>query len=100
MSKKVCDCNCTEGNHDFVIERLYHMREEIDYIIKALEHKNFKEAANDLQRYNNNLLDISKDLHLKISIKEIPTILDKVDDTYFSSVEIDLSEFKDIDLIQ
>ena len=51
-------------------------------------------------KYNNNLLDISKDLHLKISIKEIPTILDKVDDTYFSSVEIDLSEFKDIDLIQ
>ena len=50
--------------------------------------------------YNDNLLDISKDLHLKISIKEIPTILDKVDDTYFSSVEIDLSEFKDIDLIQ
>ena len=51
-------------------------------------------------KYNNNLLDISKDLNLKISIKEIPTILDKVDDTYFSSVEIDLSEFKDIDLIQ
>ena len=51
-------------------------------------------------KYNDNLLDISKDLHLKISIKEIPTILDKVDDTYFSSVEIDLSEFKDIDLIQ
>ena len=51
-------------------------------------------------KYNNNLLDISKDLHLRISIKEIPTILDKVDDTYFSSVEIDLSEFKDIDLIQ
>ena len=50
--------------------------------------------------YNDNLLDISKDLHLRISIKEIPTILDKVDDTYFSSVEIDLSEFKDIDLIQ
>ena len=51
-------------------------------------------------KYNDNLLDISKDLHLKILIKEIPTILDKVDDTYFSSVEIDLSEFKDIDLIQ
>lgn len=80
MSKKVCDCNCTEGNHDFVIERLYHMREEIDYIIKALEHKNFKEQSQDSLReieeeLTSKSVDIDELLEMIEERKNTPTPL-------------------------
>lgn len=51
-------------------------------------------------KYKSQLLDISKSNHLRIKLAEIPTNLDKIEDTYFSSVEIDLTDYKDISGIQ
>ena len=51
-------------------------------------------------KYKPQLLDISKSAHLRIKLAEIPTNLDKIEDTYFSSVEIDLTDYKDISGIQ
>lgn len=51
-------------------------------------------------KYKPQLLDISNTGHLKIKLSEIPTNLDKIEDTYFSSVEIDLTDYKDISGIQ
>lgn len=80
MNKKFCDCNCTEGNHDFVIERLYRMREEIDYIIRVLEHKNFKEQSQDSLReieeeLSNKSIDIDELLEMIEERKNAPTQL-------------------------
>lgn len=51
-------------------------------------------------KYKPQLLNISKSAHLRIKLAEIPTNLDKIEDTYFSSVEIDLTDYKDISGIQ
>lgn len=51
-------------------------------------------------KYKSQLLNISKSSHLKIKLAEIPTNLDKIGDTYFSSVDIDLTDYKDISGIQ
>lgn len=59
---------------------------------------NFAEATDF--KYKPQLLDISESAHLRIKLAEIPTNLDKIEDTYFSSVEIDLTDYKDISGIQ
>lgn len=49
--------------------------------------------------YNEDLLDISASSKLTISIKEKETILDTVSDFYYSHVDINFSNYKDIDNI-
>lgn len=51
-------------------------------------------------KYKPELLNISNTSHLRIKLAGIPTNLDKIDDTYYSSVEIDLSDYRDISGIQ
>lgn len=51
-------------------------------------------------KYKPELLNISSSAHLRIKLAEIPTNLDKIDDTYYSSVEIDLTNYRDISGIQ
>jgi len=49
--------------------------------------------------YNEDLLDISESTKLTISIKEKETILDTVSNFYFSHIDINLDNYKDIDNI-
>lgn len=50
-------------------------------------------------KYNDDLLDVNASSKLTISIKEKETDLDTVSDFYYSHVDIDLSDYKDIDNI-
>lgn len=45
--------------------------------------------------YNEKIINISEG-HLKVELKDIPTTIDTVDDSYLSHVDIDLSDYKDI----
>lgn len=49
--------------------------------------------------YNENLLDVNASSKLTISIKDRQTDLDTVSNFYYSHVDIDLSDYKDIDNI-
>lgn len=63
MCYKCCKCHQNnDDNYDYVIERLSHMREEIDYIIQVLEHKRFKDSSKDvLQNLEDELRSYSHD---------------------------------------
>ena len=50
-------------------------------------------------KYNDDLLNVNASSKLTISIKEKETDLDTVSDFYYSHVDIDLSDYKDIDNI-
>lgn len=58
-------------------------------------------SVNDpsMWNYNEDLLDVSPSSKLTISIKEKETILDTVSNFYYSHVDVDLSDYKDIDNI-
>lgn len=45
--------------------------------------------------YNEKIINISEG-HLKVELKDTPTIIDTVSDSYLSHVDIDLSDYKDI----
>ena len=49
--------------------------------------------------YNEDLLDISASSKLTISIKEKETDLDTVSNFYYSHVDVNLDDYKDIDNI-
>lgn len=51
-------------------------------------------------KYKTQLLNITEQGYLRIKLSTIDTNLDKVTDTYLSSVEVDLTDYKDIDGIQ
>lgn len=51
-------------------------------------------------KYDEQLIEISDDTNLRISISDIPTTLDYVGDKYYSYVDVDLTKFKDIEGIQ
>lgn len=51
-------------------------------------------------KYDQQLLSINDTSYLRIKLSKIPTNLDKVGDTYLSSIDIDLSKYKDISEIQ
>ena len=51
-------------------------------------------------KYDSDLFDITADNKLKIHIKSKPTNVDTVSDYFYSSVDIDMSSYKDVDSIE
>lgn len=51
-------------------------------------------------KYDSDLFDITSDSKLKIRIKSKPTNVDTVSDYFYSSVDIDMSSYKDVDSIE
>ena len=49
--------------------------------------------------YNEDLLDISASSKLTISMKEKETVLDTVSNFYYSHIDVNLDDYKDIDNI-
>lgn len=74
-----------------VLKKIPGLEDQEKVFVNTEDPSNFK--------YDNSVVDITNNNHVKLKIKSIPLQLDSIVDTYFSYEDVDLSKYKDITYI-
>lgn len=73
-----CSCNCDE-NDDYMLEKLYDMRNDIDFMIKVLQHRKEKsQVCQDILSYEDDIEDEEERQR-----REFQELLEKLNKMYY-----------------